>query len=421
MRRTIRLLIPAVTALTVAALAMPAIAAAPGDLDTSFSGDGVRTVDYAGLSDTFYGVAVDGNAPATCGTSQQRATVTMLKPTGGLDNSFSGDGLLRLNVLGNDNSYFEACRFLPDGRIVAAGSAQANDGDDRLTVAVIRPSGRLDRTFSGDGVAAVSFPGLPNVYAYDLAVQPDGKIVAVGETYDNSVSPAAGWFAAARFKENGSLDKRFGGDGRVKIDFHAGDEGVWKVILQHDGKIVLAGWVRNGNDTEWNTGVVRLKPNGSLDRTFSGNGRAEYNLLKGADDYALGLDVTSDGTIVLGVYGYDGVYRARIAELRSNGNPLHSFGGGDGVLAGFASDLSLQDLSVIGGKIVIGGATNSGSNAMLMRLRSSGVPDGAFGTNGVANLGSVSGYLYDFARDAQGRIVAVGRASADGLALRVIG
>ncbi len=420
MRRSIRLLIPAVTALIVLAVAMPALAAAPGDLDTSFSGDGVRTVDYSGLSDTFYGVAIDGNAPAACGTSQQRATVTMLKPKGGLDSSFSGDGELRLNVLGNDSSSFEACRFLPDGRIVAAGTAQADDGDDRLTVAVIRPGGRLDTTFSGDGVAAVSFPGLPNVYAYDLAVQPDGKIVAVGETYDNSVSPAAGWFAVARFRQNGSLDNTFGGDGRVKVDFHAGDEGVWKVILQHDGKIVLAGWVRKSNDTEWNTGVARLKPNGSLDGTFSGNGKAEYNLLQGADDYALGLDVTSEGTIVLGIYGYDGTYRARIAELQPGGNPEHSFGGGDGVLAGFASDLSVQDLSVIGGKILIGGSTNSGSNAMLMRLRGGGAPDGAFGTNGVADLGSVPGYLYDFARDAQGRIVAAGRASTDGLVLRVI-
>jgi uncharacterized delta-60 repeat protein len=419
MHRWTRSLIVAVSCL---ALAIPARAAAPGDLDTSFSGDGVKTVDYDGLEDTFYGAAVDGSSVATCGSTQGQATLTVLTGGGALDDGFAGDGRWRTNILGNDYSYLEACRFLPDGRLVAVGAATVNeDGDERMIVVVRKPNGLPDPNFSGDGLVVIDFPGLPNVYAYDLAVQPDGKIVVAGETFDNSVTPAAGWFAVARVKPNGQLDGTFSGDGKAKVDFHPGDDGVWKVVVQDDGRIVLAGWIWDDTDQNWNTGVARLKPNGTPDTTFSGDGKVEFDLIEDGNDYAIGMDVRPDGRIVLGVYGYDGSgnFRPRIVQLKPGGGLDGTFSG-DGIRTGFAPGFDLQELLLSGAKILVAGSDDATDTARVMRLTSGGIPDDTFGTDGVADLGAIPGRVYDMALDARGRIVATGYTAQDGLVLRVL-
>jgi uncharacterized delta-60 repeat protein len=417
MRRSFRAPIIAGICLVIAATATPAFAG-PGDLDATFSADGAKTVDYVGTSDTFYGVAVHGNAPTTCGTSGGQATLTAFTAGGGFDKSFSGDGKWRQDILGHGYSYLEACRFLPDGRLVAVGGTQGADGNDRMIVVVRRPNGKPDSSFSGDGLAVIRFSGIANSDAYDLAIQPDGKIVVAGEGYDGSVTPAKGFFEVARLRPNGALDKRFSGDGLAKVNFGPNDEGIWKVHIVHDGTIVLAGWIRNAANTEWNTAVAELKHNGAPNTGFSGNGQATFNFLKGGDDYALGLDVGSGGALLLGLYGYDGAYRARIAQLRSNGRPDGSFGN-NGLKAGIAPDFNLQDLTMAGGRILVAGRTNGGNNPMIMRLRSGGAPDPTFGSHGIAGLGSVDGYLFDIARDAHGRIVGAGVANTDALILRV--
>jgi uncharacterized delta-60 repeat protein len=418
MRRSFRALFVAGLCLAVAAVTTTAFAG-PGDLDKTFSGDGVKTVDYAGASDTFYGIAVHRNSPVACGASSSQATLTAFTAGGALDKNFSGDGMWRQNILGHGSSYLEACRFLSDGRLVAAGAATGADGTDRIIVVVRRPNGKPDKSFSGDGLAVFRFAGIKNSYAYDLAVQPDGKIVVAGEGYDGSVTPSKGFFEVARLRPNGALDKTFSGDGLAKVNFGPNDEGAWKVQLLHDGTIVLAGWLRNNGDTEWNTALAELKPNGSLDRSFSGNGMATYNFLNGADDYALGLDIRSGGAIVLGEYRYNGSYLAAIGQLKPNGKIDGSFGGGDGLKTGLGADLNLQDLMLVGGKILIAGRANGGNNPFLIRLTSSGNPDATFGTHGKAALGAINGYLFDIALDAKGRVDGAGNSVSDGLVLRV--
>src|SRR3954462_6192882 len=84
MRRSFRALITTGLCLAIAATTTAAFAG-PGDLDKTFSGEGVKTVDYAGASDTLYGVALHRNAPTTCGASNQQATLTAFTAGGGLN------------------------------------------------------------------------------------------------------------------------------------------------------------------------------------------------------------------------------------------------------------------------------------------------------------------------------------------------
>jgi hypothetical protein len=134
--------------------------------------------------------------------------------------------------------------------------------------------------------------------------------------------------------------------------------------------------------------------------------------------------VRSDGRIVLGIYGYEdvgGTYRARIAQLRPRGGLDATFGGGDGLLTGFEPDLFLEDLTLVGNKILVGGRDGGGSTPKILRLGSAGAPDSTFGTGGSADLSGVTGYIYDFAIDPMGRIVSAGSSSNDGLVFRVLG
>ena len=113
-----------------------------------------------------------------------------------------------------------------------------------------------------------------------MALQGDGKIVAVGRA-------GAGDFALARYNPNGSLDTSFSGDGKQTTDF-GGSDAANGVALQGDGKIVAVG--RGAAATGDDFALARYNPNGSLDTSFSGDGRADDRLRGRSDDAASGLE-----------------------------------------------------------------------------------------------------------------------------------
>ena len=82
---------------------------------------------------------------------------------------------------------------------------------------------------------------------------------------------AARRFCVARLRANGNLDTTFGTRGKRVISFGGDDEGAFGAALQPDGKIVLVG------DSDFRVAVARLNPNGSLDTTFSGDGKVLFS------------------------------------------------------------------------------------------------------------------------------------------------
>jgi uncharacterized delta-60 repeat protein len=207
------------------------------------------------------------------------APATALAAPGDLDPSFDGDGKRELPFYAEPKAVFTQ----PDGKILVAGTAEEDFAVWRFNV-----DGSLDRSFGGDGSAAVNFGGRDELRA--AAVQPDGKIVLAG-AIDVSSSPAV-----ARLTTGGELDATFDpggldGDGkRVLTDAEL--YGVRAALAQPDGRIVLAGQF---ND---DLAVVRLKENGANDdTTFE---RVDFGYVDGATAAAL----TPAGEIVVaGVAG----------------------------------------------------------------------------------------------------------------------
>ena len=165
-----------------------------------------------------------------------------------------------------------------------------------LAAAVAAPAqaapGDLDLTFSGDGKQTTDFGfGLSSAAA--TVRQPDGKIVAVGT--DRGRGTLA--FALARYNPNGSLDTSFSGDGKQRTEFVEGLAEAAGVALQGNGKIVVVGHALPAGFSQYDFALARYNPDGSLDTSFSGDGKQTTDF-GGFDDGAAGVAIQGDGKIV---------------------------------------------------------------------------------------------------------------------------
>src|SRR5262249_10214719 len=114
---------------------------------------------------------------------EQGFALVRLTPTGALDTTFGGDGVVitQSGIGPAGNEAISAIAVQPDGTIVAAGAALPS-GSGSATYALLRftPDGSLDSTFDGDGRAFPTVPGVPGGTLDGVALAPNGKIVAGG-------------------------------------------------------------------------------------------------------------------------------------------------------------------------------------------------------------------------------------------------
>ena len=155
-----------------------------------------------------------------------------------------------------------------------------------------------------------------------MVLQPDGKIVVAGLAYNGADDD----FALVRYNVDGSLDTTFGTNGKVATGFGLGQDAAFAVALTPDGKIVTVGYAYNGADYDF--AVARFDPGGSLDTMFDSDGKVTTDFGSGSDG-AWAVAVLGDGRIVAAGEAYNGV-DIDLAIARYNA---------DGTLdAGFDSD-----------------------------------------------------------------------------------
>ncbi len=197
-----------------------------GAMDTSFSSDGKVTTDINGSSDSTQAIAIQSDGKLllsgmASGTWQW--TVARYTESGALDETF-GDG--GVSIGGPVVGWIYAMAVRGDGTIALAG------GGNEFQVAQFTSAGVLDTAFSDDGVATIDFTGNTDV-AYDVAFEPDGKVVVAGAAY--------GDFAIARYGVDGSLDEDFDSDGKLVVSLAAGADYARALAIQPDAHIVVAG------------------------------------------------------------------------------------------------------------------------------------------------------------------------------------
>jgi uncharacterized delta-60 repeat protein len=415
-----------VAAAAALALLVPASTAraADGALDSSFGDGGKVETPIRGHDDTGYAVAVqpDGKivvagvskASSDFAVSDYDMAVTRYLPDGTLDPDFGSDGTVVTPVVAGDDLAY-ALALQPDGKIVVVGQASNGANAD---VAVLRylADGSLDPAFDDDGIVITAI-GPGDDIAYGLALQPDGKIVVTGEA---STACCGQDTAVLRYLDDGSLDPDFGGgSGMVLVGVGPDDSYGGAVAVQADGSIVIAGAGNlAGGDLDF--AVFRLLSDGLIDASF-GSGGTAITELSTADDRPWSLGIQPDGKIVVaGTQSDDGNGNFALARYLDDGSLDSSFGGDGTVVSAITIS---QDVLVAGalllqpdGKIVVGGSTVQSSSVFAVaRYLGDGSLDASFDGDGVAVLSGGPAFAYGLALQADGKIVAAGSPGAGDL------
>jgi uncharacterized delta-60 repeat protein len=294
-----------------------------GSLDSSFGTAGKVTTLVGTRNEEAYSVVLQndgkivvvGYAWDDAGNSD--FAVVRYNTDGSLDTNSDADPLISFGTdgivttpIGSGRDKAQSVVLQSDGKIVVAGQSESVSNQGDFAVVRYNTDGSLDTnsdadpliSFDTDGIVTTNF--VDNDSAMSVVLQSDGKIVAAGFSNQNSK------IAVARYNTDGSLDITFDTDGKqtTTISDEANGE---EVVLQSDGKIVVAGFImtRVGGSSNYDFAVVRYNTDGSLDTTFSGDGIQTTDIDQPATvssfDQAYSVVMQSDGKIVVAGTSYE--------------------------------------------------------------------------------------------------------------------
>lgn len=214
------------------------------------------------------------------------------------DTTFDSDGKV-LTPIGSSSDRANAIAVQPDGKLLVAGETDAGATGFDLAITRYNSDGSLDPTFSGDGMTTADVSGGEDDYIRSIALRSDGTIVAAGYSSVSGVTNAL----VARFTASGALDGGFGIGGVTKMFLPGGETRVDAISLQNNDKFVVSGNYYDGAYTEFL--VAQYNSSGTPDQTFDGDGI----LMVGhpsADDHGRGVVVQPDGKIVVAGFSNTG-------------------------------------------------------------------------------------------------------------------
>jgi uncharacterized delta-60 repeat protein len=352
-----------------------------------------------------------------------------------LDPGFGHEGFISTaSAPGAAADYQNGLAVQADGRILVGGASDmgADAGNFQWRISRYLSNGSLDASFGSGGtvLTSMSMAGGDDEALWALAVQPDGKIVGVGQARTD-----AGGFDSliARFTTNGTLDATFGQAGRVVIPVAPGAafDTVQAVAIDGKRRIGAAGLADMPAEAGGrNFAAVRLLKNGSLDRTFDGDGIVTTAIGPGTSREGVNeMAIDASGRIVVGGVSNMGPGLGRqnfaLARYNSNGSLDASFAG-DGIVTTAVASADGSDgiVSVAidaGGRIVAGGWAFSGTgkgffDLALARFNPDGSLDASFGGGGTviapAGPGDSDDDLESLVILPNGKIVVGGQAAA---------
>ena len=387
-----------------------------GTLDNSFGNSG-----YVKYNSQAYGTCMelDSNQNLIVGTYNYSQTFKFYKfsQSGQLDISFGINGEAVVN-LGGQDALLNDMKLQSDNKIVAVGYWKDSTNRSDFVVVRLNANGSLDTSFNGTGKLTIAF-GTGEDVAESVVLQPDGKIVVAGYSFTGAYRD----FAVARINSNGTLDTTFSEDGKVTTDLLGNDDYAKAIAINKDGKIGVAGYSYGSSAADF--AIVRYNANGSLDTTFSGDGKLVITL--GANnDNAIAIAFQNDNKIVVGgTYFSSNSARDDFAIVRLNVNgSLDTSFNGDGIFStsiGTSDDTPRAMKLQNDGKILLVGDVRSGSytDIGLIRVTTSGNLDTTFGTGGISRQAYGNGsVMYDIEISNSGNIYLCGHSDYDILLAR---
>jgi competence ComEA-like helix-hairpin-helix protein len=242
--------------------------------------------------------------------------------------------------------------------------------------------GSLDPTFGNGGIVTTDLGGNDDL-GLDVVVQPDGRIIMAGTSSNSEATDND--FGLARYTSDGSLDTTFDVDGKVSTDIDSGYDLAAAIAMQSDGKIIAAGHAHTGTDVDF--ALARYNPDGSLDTTFDLDGKVTTPISP-YNDYGMDVLLQPDGKILMTGFSHDSpvlVNGVVLTRYNSDGSLDPTFGGEGIAMIDFGCGSSGHALALQpDGKILVAGdsCTDDARDFALARFDSNGSPDLDFGTAG---------------------------------------
>ncbi len=291
---------------------------------------------------------------------------------------------------GYDGGSLRAIALQPDGKIVAAGTAWYYSGSFYLSNILLmrfNADGKIDSTFGQNGTVRTninSSTGLSVDDAYSVAMQDSSKIVIAGTTYDYQQNR----MVFIRYDNDGAIDNSFGIGGVVLLDINHLDDKAFNVAIQPGGKIVAAGETYISNHS-YDVALVRLTHNGTLDNAFGTNGIVTTRIGDGGD-VAKKIAFQKDGKIVVTgstQFLYPQPTDVLVLRYSAKGTVDSSFGYFGKLIINVAGQSDEGNSIIVqpDNKILIGGTAkiNSTDNFFAARILPSGFFDSTFGSKGI--------------------------------------
>jgi uncharacterized delta-60 repeat protein len=374
-----------------------------GTLDTTFGSGGIVTTNFAGAGGAIKDLVIQaGGGIVVVGvTLAGDFVVQRYNANGSIDITFGTSGTVITDLAGTDTA--NGVVVQADGRIVVAGSN--DDGSSDFVIVRYTASGALDTSFSGDGRFEFTFGAAD--FCAAIAQQADGRYVLAGYSSINSATNGANDFALARVNANGTLDTAFDSEGILTTDFSGGDDRATSIAIQSDGKIVVGGSGGTGSDT---FAIARYNTNGSLDTTFSGDGKAQFAV--GASGSVNSTKVLADGSILLAgevdLNSTPGlVTAANLGFFKLSGSGLADGGAIYDIRSVLSDDVAYDVAIRSDGKYIVAGS--AAGRPALLRYNADGTLDTTFGGDGRIDFGTtVLGTIRGVAIQGDGKIVVTG-------------
>jgi uncharacterized delta-60 repeat protein len=292
----------------------------------------------------------------------------------------------------------------PDGKTLVVG--RSYDADDRSQFDIRRYNldWTVDSSFGTDGVVIIDMQTSNGDFPTNITLDSSGNIYIAGMANNGNSD-----FAIAKLNSNGQLISEFGDSGKKIIDVIGGGSRDYarKIMLLDNGKIIVAG------DEDYTTHqaiLVGLTADGQLDTTFGTSGKLaidkvttnDYDSVASATLWRIG----EEQKILLSVKETDNTYLNRLMVLNSNGTPYTTFAT-NGIFSQsgkyFHSFSPLAD-----GNMLIGGYDESQSKSTIFKL----TPTGTLENILAFDFGST---IKELKKDSEGNIYAVAYTDDDGV------
>ncbi len=375
-------------------------AASPGAPDLTYGNRGLASFDVSNAFSNTIIVQPDGKTiiagrTRTCvgATCHEDFLLVRFNANGTLDTSFGTNGAVITDYFGQQEEV-NAVALQADGKIVAVGGAPGStpSATNIQGFKIVRylPNGTLDTTFGTSGRVYEAFDDVGGI-AQSVIIQPDGKIVVAGTNQSSMLF-------VARFNQDGGLDTTFSADGRYTASLTTSQA---RLILQPDGKIIaLAGGAAA-------TSVLRFNAGGTLDVSFGSGGVASYSFTFG---FRPTIALQTDGRMLIsGIIRNESLGVPPLARLNADGSLDTSFVPNHGEIANgrcrSCTTFVAKVISLPDGRFYLVGYNGASTNSVFPRVLAvsrylpNGTIDSTFGFRG-ASLFKISNavpgdFIYD--------------------------